>query len=122
MESFHNSHEFVFVVLVALIPALVDEEIHPSGIVHEHTPGIRLLSNQQLDQEPDIGMTAQQFLHLELVQHIMGNEGKSCPSCACLPSVAVVKIFTMLMVRLQRSDPTEGEPRPANWRIFHPTV
>ncbi len=62
MEYCHNSHEFVFVVLVALIPGLVDEDVHPSGTVHEHTPGTRLLSNQQLDEEPDIGMTAHQFL------------------------------------------------------------
>ncbi len=62
MESFRNSYEFVFVVLGAVTPGLVDEDVHPIGTVHEHTPGTRLLSNQQLDEEPDIGITVHQFL------------------------------------------------------------
>jgi hypothetical protein len=62
MESLHNSNEFVFVVLVALIPALVDRDVHPSVIVHELAPRIRLLPNQGLDEESHVGMTAHQQL------------------------------------------------------------
>jgi hypothetical protein len=57
MNSLNYSHDLV-VVLEALIPALVDGDVH----VHDHEPGICLLSNQQLDKQSDIGMTAHQFL------------------------------------------------------------
>jgi hypothetical protein len=48
--------------------------------VHEHAPEIRLLSNQRLDEQPNIGMTAHQFLQGPVVLHkaVVG-EAESLP-------------------------------------------
>jgi hypothetical protein len=76
MASLHHSNKLFGEILIPLIPALVEGDVHPRGIVHEHAFCIRLLSNQRLDEAPHIGMTAQQLFQGPVLslQAVVGKE------------------------------------------------